>query len=83
MVDVGQRRHEENVERIARLEEKFERLLEYIAEIRSEMRPMSQAFEQAKGIKAAVMFIGVLVVGGIGAGSREILTWLLSALGKH
>ncbi len=83
MIDQGQRRHEENVERLARLEEKLERAIDDITDVKGEMKPISKAFEQAKGIKAAVLFIGVLLVGGIGAGSREILSWLLSALGKH
>ncbi len=83
MAPTEQSRHQENVERLARLEAKLERALDDIQEVKGELKPINKAFEQAKGIKAAVLFISVLVIGGIGAGAREIMTWLLSVLDKH
>jgi hypothetical protein len=78
-----QARHQENIERLVRLEARLERVIDDISEVKGEVKPISKAFEQAKGIKAAVLFISVLVVGGIGAGFREIMSWILTALGKH
>ncbi len=83
MAPTEQTRHQENIERLARLEARLERVIDDISEVKGEVKPIAKAFEQAKGIKAAVLFISVIVIGGIGAGSREILNWLLSALGKH
>lgn len=76
-------RHAENIERLTRLEEQMKHTQKDVTEIKTKVDPISDAFQQAKGIRAAVLFIGVLIVGSLGAGAREILSWLFSATGKH
>lgn len=71
-------RHAENVERIARLEEQVKQTGRRIEELTAEVHPISDAFQQAKGIKATVLFIGIIIAATIGAGGREILGWLMS-----
>jgi len=67
-------------ERLARLEIKVEGLVADMAFLRGELKPITEAFQQAKGFKGAVYLFGILILVAIGAGFKDVAGWLASTL---
>jgi hypothetical protein len=67
-------------ERIARLETQVTQITTDIADIKSDLRLVRNALEQAKGFKGALYVAGVVFLLAIGAGLKEASAWLLAAL---
>jgi len=67
-------------ERLVRLETQVQAIVSDVAFIRGELKPITEAFQQAKGFKGAVHLFGILVLLAIGAGFKEVASWVVSAI---
>jgi hypothetical protein len=67
-------------ERLARLEIQVQGLASDMAFIKGELRPIAEAFQQAKGFKGAVYLFGILILVAIGAGFKDIAGWIAGVL---
>ena len=68
--------HDPPGERLVRLETQVETILADMAFIKGELRPITEAFQQAKGFKGAVYLFGMLMLLAIGAGFKEVAGWI-------
>jgi hypothetical protein len=67
-------------ERLARLEIQVQGLASDMAFIKGELRPIAEAFQQAKGFKGAVYLLGILILVAIGAGFKDVAGWIAGVL---
>ena len=67
-------------ERLARLEIQVQGLASDMAFIKGELRPIAEAFQQAKGFKGAVYLFGILILVAIGAGFKDVAGWIAGVL---
>jgi hypothetical protein len=67
-------------ERLARLETQVQGIVADMAFIKSELKPITEAFQQAKGFKGAVYLFGILILIAIGAGFKEVAGWIVTTL---
>ena len=67
-------------ERLARLEIQVQGLASDMAFIKGELRPIAEAFQQAKGFKGAIYLFGILILVAIGAGFKDIAGWIAGVL---
>ncbi|MBV9051209.1 MAG: hypothetical protein JO196_02320 [Hyphomicrobiales bacterium] len=51
-----------------------------MAFIKGELKPITEAFQQAKGFKGAVYLFAVLLLVAIGAGFKDVVGWVVTAL---
>ena len=67
-------------ERLARLEIQVQGLASDMAFIKGELRPIAEAFQQAKGFKGAIYLFGILILVAIGAGFKDVAGWIAGVL---
>jgi hypothetical protein len=67
-------------ERLVRLETQVQGIVADMAFIKGELKPITEAFQQAKGFKGAVYLFGIIMLLAIGAGFKEVGGWVLSTL---
>ena len=67
-------------ERLARLEIQVQGLASDMAFIKGELRPIAEAFQQAKGFKGAIYLFGILILVAIGAGFKDVAGWIGSVI---
>ncbi|MBV9138201.1 MAG: hypothetical protein JO357_14180 [Hyphomicrobiales bacterium] len=72
--------HDPPGERLVRLETQVQAIVTDMAFIKGELRPITEAFQQAKGFKGAVYLFAVLILVAIGAGFKDVVGWVVTAL---
>jgi hypothetical protein len=72
--------HSPQGERLARLEIQVQGIVADMAFLKGELRPITEAFQQAKGFKGAVYLFGILVLVAIGAGFKDAAGWIVSVV---
>lgn len=72
--------HDSPGERLVRLETQMQGIVTEMAFIRAELKPITEAFQQAKGFKGAVYLFAVLLLVAIGAGFKDVVGWILTTL---
>ena len=72
--------HNPQGERLARLEIQVQGLVADMAFLRGELKPVTEAFQQAKGFKGAVYLFGILILVAIGAGFKDVAGWIGSVI---
>ncbi|MBV8447146.1 MAG: hypothetical protein JO094_03885 [Hyphomicrobiales bacterium] len=72
--------HDPPGERLVRLETQVQAIVTDMAFIKGELKPITEAFQQAKGFKGAVYLFAVLLLVAIGAGFKDVVGWILTAL---
>jgi len=72
--------HNPQGERLARLEIQVQGLVADMAFLRGELKPITEAFQQAKGFKGAVYLFAILLLVAIGAGFKDVVGWVLTTL---
>lgn len=76
-------RHEQNITRLVRLEMSLDSIKSDVAEMKADIRPLKEALQQAHGFRAGLMVAGLFLMAMLGAGAREIFSWLVTLFGKH
>ncbi len=72
--------HNTQGERLARVEIQVQGLVADMAFLKGELRPITEAFQQAKGFKGAVYLFGILMLVAIGAGFKDVAGWIASVM---
>ena len=72
--------HDPPGERLVRLETQMQGIVTDMAFIKGELKPITEAFQQAKGFKGAVYLFGILILVAIGAGFKDAAGWIASVL---
>ena len=72
--------HDPPGERLVRLETQVQAIVTDMAFIKGELKPITEAFQQAKGFKGAVYLFAVLLLVAIGAGFKDVVGWVVTAL---
>jgi hypothetical protein len=67
-------------ERLVRLETQVQAIVSDVAFIKSELKPITEALQQAKGFKGAVYLFGILILLAIGAGFKEVASWVVTEI---
>lgn len=63
-------------ERIARLEVQVEQIGRDVAAIKKDMRPVSDAFSQAKGARAVIIAVGSTLMFSLGLITNWLVSWV-------
>ncbi len=72
--------HDPPGERLVRLETQVQGIVTDMAFIKAELKPITDAFQQAKGFKGAVYLFAILLLVAIGAGFKDVIGWVLTTL---
>ncbi|MBV8962293.1 MAG: hypothetical protein JOY67_09235 [Hyphomicrobiales bacterium] len=72
--------HDSPGERLVRLETQVQGIVTDMAFIKGELRPITEAFQQAKGFKGAVYLVAILILVAIGAGFKDVVGWVLTTM---
>jgi hypothetical protein len=72
--------HDPPGERLVRLETQMQGIVTDMAFIKGELKPIAEAFQQAKGFKGAVYLFAILLLVAIGAGFKDVVGWVLTTL---
>jgi hypothetical protein len=72
--------HDPPGERLVRLETQVQGIVSDVAFIKMELKSITEALQQAKGFKGAVYLFGILMLVAIGAGFKEVVAWVVTAL---